>query len=71
LRITPSPGDIDGDGDVTIADYLLFSACLSGPHRESPPLDCHLIDFAISDLDDDGHVDLADFAAFQIALGGN
>jgi len=58
------PGDLDGDGDVTLLDQRLFVGCLGGPG--SPPVsnDC-----AAADHDFDLDVDLRDAARFQNAFG--
>jgi hypothetical protein len=61
-------GDIDGDGDVDVDDFVPFSACQAGPDVTEPPPDCDPAVFALSDLDDDGDVDLRDFAILQDAL---
>lgn len=56
------PGDCDGNGLVTLADFSNYSACLTGPGQLFPAgCGCH-------DLDADGDVDLLDFAAFQSSL---
>ncbi len=54
-----TPGDLDGDGDVTLDDWAIFAACVSGPEAPSPG-GC---DNAY--LDGDADVDLEDVAAFQ------
>ena len=61
----PILGDIDGDRDVDIEDYLAFAACLSGPGQPCPPGDCPGTIPPGPDLDRDADVDLADFATFQ------
>lgn len=53
------PGDLDGDGDVDLADYLEFVDCFTVP-QELPGDECDP-----ADLDGDGDVDLADVIAFQ------
>ncbi|MCK4660501.1 MAG: hypothetical protein KAV82_13345, partial [Phycisphaerae bacterium] len=52
-------GDLDGDGDVDLDDYVVFQGCLTGSGTP-PPLPC--ID---ADLDYDNDVDLLDFRRFQ------
>ncbi|UCG17762.1 MAG: hypothetical protein JSV19_06970 [Phycisphaerales bacterium] len=54
--------DCDGDGDVTLDDYVCLDDCLTGPGG-GLLTDCYNFD-----LDDDNDVDLADFAAFQRAF---
>jgi hypothetical protein len=63
------PGDIDGDGDVDLDDYLLFEACLAGPDVGTPPGPCPQADFQRSDLDKDLDVDVEDFSIFQPVFG--
>jgi len=58
------PGDLDGDGDVDLADYARFGACWAGPVDITPPVGCPQADFDASDLDADGNVDLEDAAIF-------
>ena len=49
------PGDFDSDGDVDLADFLVFQECFRGSGVAiSPPCDAF-------DLDADGDVDLSDF----------
>jgi hypothetical protein len=57
----PIPGDADGDGDVDLADFDAFDACLGGD-----PEDCD--DF---DLNNDDLIDWADFAVFQTIFTGS
>jgi hypothetical protein len=62
------PGDIDGDGDVDVDDYLLWEACLAGPDQPNPG--CPTEDFIRSDMEGDQDVDEGDFARFQEAFTG-
>ncbi len=55
-------GDMDGDGDVDLADYPDFEACLLGP-GSAAGVDCLCADF-----NEDGDVDLIDFSAFQAGM---
>ena len=55
-----STTDIDGDHDVDLADYRIFSECLTGPSVRQLSRDC-----VNADLDRDGDVDLADFSERQ------
>ena len=57
-------GDCDDDGDVDLADFLIFQTCYTGPGGPLTP-GCECVDF---DGDDD--VDLQDFLAFQTAYTG-
>lgn len=56
-------GDHDGDGDVDLADFTEFAACLAGPGAGLGQ-GCGVFDF-----DGDSDADLLDFAAFQLACG--
>ncbi|MBN1490036.1 MAG: hypothetical protein JXA69_08975 [Phycisphaerae bacterium] len=57
--------DIDGDSDVDLADFALFSICFNGPNRLPLWTFC-----GETDLDTDGDVDLVDFAAFSVCFNG-
>ena len=57
------PADLDGDGDVDLADYLELQRCFSGP---AIPVSS---DCVTTDLDGDGDADLADFVIFQASFG--
>ena len=48
------PPDLDDDGDVDLADYLVFHSCFGEPGLTASP-DC-----SAADLDEDGDVDQAD-----------
>ncbi|GJM25824.1 MAG: hypothetical protein DHS20C16_22390 [Phycisphaerae bacterium] len=58
-------GDIDRDGDIDFADYVLLENCLTGPGGSVPPTGCTPAQFGEADLDDSGTVDAKDFAKFQ------
>ncbi len=58
VRCDALPGDADGDGVVTSADYAVLSTCLSGPNRYAASSGCLVFDATM-----DGHVDLADVSA--------
>jgi hypothetical protein len=63
----PVPGDLDGNGDVDIADFELLAQCLAGPVG-GPAASCpSAVD---ADFDADGDVDLADFALFARYFAG-
>jgi hypothetical protein len=68
LKAPPAAGDINGDGEVDLADYTRFAACLAGPNETSPPAGCSLLEFDSADIDLDRDVDEADFAEFQVAF---
>ena len=54
------PVDLDCDGDVDLADFVVFVGCLAGPDTAPLP-DC-----SEADLDGDQDVDLADYQVFAI-----
>jgi len=65
------PGDLDGDGNVDLDDYVLFADCLAGPDEMTPPGGCDEEQFANADIEgEDGDVDLADFVVFQEVFAG-
>lgn len=57
-------GDLDGDSDVDLDDYIAFEQCLAGPAVPVSP-GCE-----VADLRNDGDVDLEDFADFQTVFTG-
>ena len=60
-------GDLDEDGEVSLADLSPFVDCLTGPDYSGQlSLQCELGDF-----EPDGDVDLKDFAGFQTAFGAD
>jgi len=58
-----NPGDGNGDCIVDLADYVLFTDCLTGPGTFSVPPACAALNF-----DGDSDVDLQDCAEFQSVL---
>ena len=67
IAVLTAPGDLDGDGEVGLADYTIFSLCLNGV-SQPPASSCPVgVD---ADFDDNGTVDLADFAVFSRLFAG-
>lgn len=60
-----APGDHDGDGDVDLADFDEFAACVTAPGAGAIGEGCDVFDFA-ADVD----VDLQDYAEFQRRFDG-
>jgi len=58
IRCDAPPGDADGDGVVTSADYAVFAKCLTGPNRYVASAGC-----LVFDATEDGRIDLADVSA--------
>ncbi len=56
---TSNAANLDGDDDVDVNDYAIWSACLGGPGAAIP------IGCTSSDLEADGDVDLKDAGLFQ------
>jgi len=65
LYVAAGPGDYDGDGDVDLADFANWPACLTGPDAGPGAAGCEPFDF---DADED--VDLDDFGGFQHVFTG-
>lgn len=62
------PGDFDGDGDVDLADFALFSQCFNGTSNPpAPSCPAH----TDTDIDGDGDVDIVDFAYFSQLFTGS
>ncbi|GMV97161.1 MAG: hypothetical protein AMXMBFR83_15200 [Phycisphaerae bacterium] len=62
----PAAGDWDRDGDVDLADFQLFRACITGPGLAQKDPSCR-----DADLDADGDVDQTDFGLFQRCISGS
>lgn len=67
LRSEIFTGDLDGNGDMDLSDWELFSECMNGP-SQPPAAACP--DDVDPDLDNDGDADLADFEIFQVYFSG-
>jgi hypothetical protein len=68
------PEDVDGDGDVDLADFSIFQSCFNGPNRPYalPPgfdSNCKCLDVEPAPSGD-GDLDLADFGKFQGCFNG-
>lgn len=63
IRCAGTPGDVDGNGVIDIADYERLAACLLGPAHAEPDAMCVIVD-----ITGDSRVDLADYATFQRAF---
>lgn len=59
-------GDAENDGDVDVADFVMFAGCLLGPDEPIPPSPCRVMDF-----NQDCDLDLRDVAEFQVAFTGS
>ncbi len=66
VPLTPIAGDLDGDGEVGLADYAWLHACLEGS-GPAVPADPECTDGL--DLDGDGDIDLRDVVTFQAQFG--
>jgi beta-glucanase (GH16 family) len=60
--------DFDGNGYVDLADWVVFSRCMSAPGSSNPLDTCTPESFERSDIDNDNDVDLQDTRVFQQAL---
>ncbi len=63
LPVQAAPGDLDQDGDVDGADYVLFRGCIAGPQTPVVNASC-----ANAHFDADSDVDLVDIGGFQDAF---
>jgi hypothetical protein len=61
--------DLDKDGNVSLDDYAILSACIAGPDADTPPAGCEESEFLAADLDGDGDVDITDFAGLDLQFG--
>ncbi len=55
-------GDLNGDGQIDLVDYVILESCLDGPTQEG--IECGDI-CRLADFDDDGDVDVFDFGGYQ------
>lgn len=63
-------GDLDGDRDIDMDDFMLFTPCMGGPGvTETPPGGDSSV-FDLADLDGDSDVDAKDFCEFQLRFVG-
>jgi pimeloyl-ACP methyl ester carboxylesterase len=64
--VTSVPFDVDGSGNIDLADFASFARCFSGAApTDLPPLECR--DYF--DLDGDLDIDLSDFDGLWSAMG--
>ena len=63
-------GDLDGDCDTDLNDFMTFAVCYGGSEATVAPDGCAVEDFAAADLDGDGDVDLNDFLTFSASFTG-
>ncbi len=66
VHVPVIPGDLNGDGNTTIADFPDFHHCFSGPLNSFTNVWCRA-----ADMDQDGDVDWADFGRFQLVFSEN
>lgn len=70
VRVSSTPGDADGDGEVGLNDFLELRACWTGPGSDPgfqpPPNACR----DTFDADADGDLDRADYDAFLLRYTG-
>ncbi len=64
-----SPCDFDFDGDVDLADFLVFQSAFNGANKTARAAVQAVSDFD-ADLDNDFDVDAADFLLFQACFNG-
>ena len=55
-------GDLDGDGEVNLTDFVAFTDCMGQSPGSSPECLC-------ADMDGSGAIDLRDFALFAVLFG--
>ena len=60
-----TPPDFDGDGDIDLDDFTVFSSCLGLSVSGATALPC-----SCADLNGDGIIDLRDYALFQPSYSG-
>ena len=67
-----APADFEGDNDVDLSDFTMFTYCVSGPDDSPAPAkpSCLFICLDRFDLDMDGDIDAHDFALFQQRFTG-
>jgi len=66
----PTPGDLDGDGNVDLADFTIFAANFTGTVTPPEPPGTGGKTAGDGDTDDDGDVDFTDFVIFAAHFTG-
>lgn len=59
------PGDVDGDGYLTLHDYSGIAECMTGPGVPAVPFTCAPVDVIVADIVQDSVIDLKDVYRFE------